>query len=149
MTLLPFLRELPAFERFSETELDAFVASARLFEFPEGHQFSTEQSPGTSTYLVVTGRVRVFQHDTMLKTTLGVTEVCSGEVFNLLSLVGDLPVPTTAMALEPSIALEFSRDSLAMLKQSAPRVAQQIQYMVAIQLANALEARNAALRARL
>lgn len=149
MTLLPFLRELPAFGRFTESELDAFVASARLYEFPEGHQFSSEADPGNATYLVVTGRVRVFQHDTVLKSTLGVTEVCSGEVFNLLSLIDNLPVPTTAVALEPSIALQFSRDSLVLLKQSAPRVAQQIQYMVAIQLANALQARNSALRTRL
>ncbi|MGA0570769.1 Crp/Fnr family transcriptional regulator [Variovorax sp. VNK109] len=149
MTLLPFLQDLPAFERFSESELDAFVASSRLYEFPEGHRFSSETEPGESTYLVVTGRVRVFHHDQLLKTTLSATEVCSGEMFNLLSLMDGLSISTTAVALEPSIALEFSREGYALLKKSVPRVAHQIQYMIAIQLANALQARNAALRERL
>ncbi len=149
MTLLPFLRDLPAFERFEEAELDTFVASSRLYEFPEGHRFSSENDPGESTYLLVTGRVRVFHHDALLKTTLSATEVCAGEMFNLLSLVGPLSVATTAVALEPSIALEFPRSALPELKRAVPRVAHQIQYMVAIQLANALQARNTALRTRL
>jgi CRP-like cAMP-binding protein len=143
------LQDLPAFERFNETELDAFVASSRLYEFPEGHRFSSEEEPGESTFLVITGRVRVFHHDRLLKSTLSATEVCSGEMFNLLALVDRLSVGTTAVALEPSIALEFSREGLALLKKSVPRVAHQIQYMIAIQLANALQARNAALRERL
>ncbi|MBP7566070.1 MAG: cyclic nucleotide-binding domain-containing protein [Burkholderiaceae bacterium] len=149
MTLLPFLRDLPAFERFDEKELDAFVASSRLYEFPEGHRFSGENEPGSSTYLLVTGRVRVFHHDAMVGATLSVNEVCSGEMFNVLSLVGPLSVSTTAVALEPSIALEFPRDSLPEIKRAVPRVAHQIQYMIAIQLANALQARNTALRSRL
>lgn len=149
MTLLPFLKDLPAFERFDEAELDAFVASARLYEYPEGHMFSSENDPGESTYLLVTGRVRVFHHDALVKSTLSVTEVCAGEMFNLLSLVGPLSVATTAVALEPSIALEFPRSSLPTLKTAVPRVAHQIQYMIAIQLANALQARNSALRTRL
>jgi CRP-like cAMP-binding protein len=149
MTLLPFLQELPAFERFNDSELDAFVASARLYEFPEGHRFSSEEEPGESTFLLITGRVRVFHHDAMVKSTLSVTEVCAGEFFNLLALVGPLSVATTAVALEPSIALEIPRASLPVLRQAVPRVAHQIQYMIAIQLANALQARNAALRARL
>jgi CRP-like cAMP-binding protein len=149
MTLLPFLHDLPAFERFNETELDAFVASSRLYEFPEGHRFSSEEEPGESTFLVVTGRVRVFHHDRLLQATLSANEVCSGEMFNLLALVDGLSVGSTAVALEPSIALEFSREGLALLRKSVPRVAHQIQYMIAIQLANALQARNAALRERL
>ena len=149
MTLLPFLRDLPAFERFDEKELDAFVASSRLYEFPEGHRFSGENEPGESTYLLVTGRVRVFHHDAMVKSTLSVNEVCSGEMFNVLSLVGPLSVSTTAVALEPSIALEFSREALPELKRAVPRVAHQIQYMIAIQLANALQARNTARRTQL
>ena len=149
MMLLPFLQELPAFERFDESELDAFVASSRLYEYPEGHRFSSENEPGESTFLVITGRVRVFHHDGMVGTTLSATEVCSGEMFNLLALLDGLTVSTTSVALEPCIALEFSREGFALLKKSVPRVAHQIQYMVAIQLANALQARNAALRERL
>lgn len=149
MTLLPFLRDLPAFERFDEPELDAFVSCARLFEYPEGHRFSSEEQPGDATYLLVTGRVRVFHQDAALGRVLSVNEVCAGEMFNLLSLVGPLSVSTTAVALEPSIALEFPRSALPQLRASVPRVAHQIQYMIAIQLANALAARNAALRERL
>lgn len=149
MMLLPFLRDLPAFERFSEEELQAFIGCCSLYEFPEGHIFSSEQDPGDSTYLLVSGRVRVFQHDSLLGKTLAVNEVCAGELFNILSLVEDLTVPTTAVALEASIALRFPRDHLTQLKSASPRVAHQIQYMVAIQLANALYARNAELRARL
>ena len=149
MTLLPFLRDLPAFGRFDERELDAFVACARLYEYPEGHRFSSEEQPGESTYLLITGRVRVFHQDALLRRVLSVTEVCAGEMFNLLSLVGPLSVSTTAVALEPSIALEFPRSALPQLRASVPRVAHQIQYMIAIQLANALAARNAALRERL
>jgi len=149
MTLLPFLRDLPAFQRFDERELDAFVASARLFEYPEGHRFSSADQPGESTYLLITGRVRLFHHDAALDGVLSVTEVCAGEMFNLLSLMGPLSVSTTAVALEPSIALELPRAALPQLRSAVPRVAHQIQYMIAIQLANALAARNAALRDRL
>ncbi|HEY8353946.1 MAG TPA: cyclic nucleotide-binding domain-containing protein [Methylophilaceae bacterium] len=149
MRLLTFLQDLPAFERFSEEELEAFIACCTLFEFPEGHVFSSEQDAGDATYLLISGRVRVFQHDTVLKKTLSVNEICSGEIFNILALVENLTVPTTAVALEPSIALKFPRDGLGRLKTTSPRVAHQFQYMVAIQLANALFARNAELRARL
>lgn len=149
MTLIPFLRELPAFERFTDEELEAFVLASSLFEFPEGYLFSDENDPGEATYLLVKGRVRVFQHDKPIKSTISVTEVCAGEMFNILSLVEDLPIPTTAVALEPTIALKFSRDSLTAVKSSCPRIAHQFQYMVAIQLANALYARNTELRSRL
>jgi CRP-like cAMP-binding protein len=149
MTLLPFLSDLPAFERFNEQELNAFIACSRLFEYPEGHVFSSEKNSGESTYLLISGRVRIFQHDTVLNKTLAVNEISAGEIFNILSLVEDLTVPTTAVALEPSIALQFPRESLAKLKEDSPRVAHQLQYMVAIQLANALYARNSELRARL
>lgn len=149
MTLLPFLRDLPAFERFSEEELMAFINCASLFEFPEGHIFSDAQNSGSSTYLLISGRVRVFQHDTVLDATLNVNEVCAGEIFNILALVEGLTVPTTAVALEPSIALQFPREGMEKLKDVSPRVAHQFQYMVAIQLANALYARNSMLRSRL
>lgn len=149
MTLLPFLRDLPAFARFRDQELEDFIGCCSMFEFPEGHVFSNEQEVGDATYLLVRGRVRVFQHDTVLGKTLSVNEVCTGEMFNILALVENLTVPTTAVALEPSIALKFPRAQLPALKASAPRVAHQIQYMIAIQLANALYARNAELRARL
>jgi CRP/FNR family transcriptional regulator, cyclic AMP receptor protein len=149
MTLLPFLRDLPAFERFNEEELNAFIMCSSLFEFPEGYVFSSEKDSGESTYLLVSGRVRVFQHDTVLDKTLAVNEICAGEIFNVLSLVEDLTVPTTAVALESSVALQFPRESLAKLKTASPRVAHQFQYMIAIQLANALYARNSELRSRL
>jgi CRP-like cAMP-binding protein len=149
MTLLPFLRDLPAFERFNEEELNAFIMYSSLFEFPEGYVFSSEKDSGESTYLLVSGRVRVFQHDTVLDKTLTVNEICAGEIFNVLSLVEDLTVPTTAVALESSVALQFPRESLAKLKEASPRVAHQFQYMIAIQLANALYARNSELRSRL
>jgi len=149
MMLIPFLSDLPAFERFTEQELETFVLTSNLFEFPDGYVFSDESNSGESTYLLVKGRVRVFQHDTALNATLTVTEVCAGEMFNLLALVDGLTVSTTAVALEPTIALKFSRESLATLKNSSPRIAHQFQYMIAIQLANALHARNSALRARL
>lgn len=58
-------------------------------------------------------------------------------------------MPTTAVALEPTIALQFPREALEKLKNASPRVAHQFQYMVAIQLANALYARNSQLRSRL
>ncbi|HSH98557.1 MAG: Crp/Fnr family transcriptional regulator [Methylophilaceae bacterium] len=149
MTLLPFLRDLPAFEKFTEAELTAFIAHSKLFEFPENHLFSDQKEPGESTYLLISGRVRVFQHDNVVNETMSVNEICAGEVFNVLSLVEDLTVPTTVVALEPSIALEFPRENLTALREQAPRIAHQFQYMIAIQLANAVFARNAALRARL
>lgn len=149
MNLLTFLQDLPAFERFSQEELEAFVACCSMYEFPEGHIFSSEQDSGDSTYLLISGRVRVFQHDTVLQKTLTVNEVCAGEIFNILSLVENLTVPTTAVALETCIALKFPREGLPKLKSSSPRVAHQFQYMVTIQLANALFARNTELRARL
>ncbi len=149
MKLLPFLRDLPAFERFSNEELEAFISCCNMYEFPEGYIFSNEQDSGDSTYLLISGRVRVFQHDTVLKKTLTVNEICAGEVFNILALIENLTVPTTAVALEACIALKFPREGLPKLKSTSPRVAHQIQYMVAIQLANALFARNSELRARL
>jgi|SRR5690554_6821763 CRP/FNR family cyclic AMP-dependent transcriptional regulator len=149
MKLLTFLQDLPAFERFSEDELEAFISCSSMYEFPEGHIFSSEEDAGDSTYLLISGRVRVFQHDTVLNKTLAANEICAGEMFNILALVENLTVPTTAVALESSIALKFPRESLSKLKATSPRVAHQFQYMVAIQLANALFSRNAELRARL
>lgn len=149
MKLIQFLKELPAFERFSDDELDVFIHQATMFEFPEGYVFSDVNETGDATYLLIKGRVRVFNHDKVLDKALAVNEICAGEMFNLLSLVEDLSVATTAVALEPTVALKFSRQGLSALRDSSPRIAHQFQYMIAIQLANALQSRNAALRAQL
>ncbi len=149
MKLIDFLRNLPAFGHLSETELESFLACTRLFEFPEDYRFSSLDHAGDSAYLLVRGRVRLFQHDTALNRTLATSEICVGEIFNILSLVEDLTVPTTAIALDPCLALEIPRSCLTTFKLNSPRVAHQLQYMIAIQLANALHARNAALRAQL
>src|SRR5690606_15859118 len=122
MTLLPFLRDLPAFERFSNEELEAFISCCSMFEFPEGYIFSNEQYSRDSSSLPIGGRLRVFQHGTGRRRTLTTSGIWPGGVFNSLALIDSRTVPTTAVALETGIALQRAREGLAELTSRSPRV---------------------------
>ena len=149
MKLLPFLQDLPIFKRLGEHDLAALTTAARLFEYPEGYRFSEESAPGQCAYLLVNGRVRVFQHDALIGEVLGVGEIGAGEMFNLPALVERLAISSTAVALESSVALELSRAALVTLRETSPRTALRLQHMIAVQLATALHARNSLLLERL
>lgn len=146
MELKSFLHALPAFERFSERQLDVLVANLQIEEFAAGGQLITQDQQGRAMYILIAGAVRSTRRDAAGGEEAEPVEIRDGEVFGLLSLVDNMPVPetcTTANAVTVAALTPQRYQSLFLL---APGVARQLQYMIAVQLARELQIKNKSLR---
>jgi CRP/FNR family cyclic AMP-dependent transcriptional regulator len=145
MDLKPFLHALPAFERFSDRQLDALVANLHVEEFSTGGQLITQGKPGKAMYILLSGAVRSERYEAMESDTEPV-EIRDGEVFGLLSLADNIPSPETCTAESFITVAALAPQNYHSLFLLAPNLARQLQYMVAVQLARELQIKNKLLR---
>jgi CRP-like cAMP-binding protein len=144
--LRPFLRALPAFERFNEKQLDALISNLRVTSYPAGHQFIAQDTEGSAAYVIVSGVVEFIHQDSPESEIQLVREARDGEVFGLLSLVPNMPSPRTSIAKSVVVVAELPPERYHALFLLAPAVAHQLQFMVAVQLARDLQRKNQSLR---
>jgi len=149
MDIKQFLRTLPTFEGAGEGELEHFAQSVQVGTYPRGHQFNHAGEPGDGMYLLLEGDVRLTQLEGVPGEPAETRDLHPGDMFGLLALVDEMPALTTGEALTPVRAAVLSHYAYQQLAGSAPDIARQLRYMIAIQLARDLQARNRALRALL
>ncbi|HEV7126595.1 MAG TPA: cyclic nucleotide-binding domain-containing protein [Ktedonobacterales bacterium] len=98
------LSQVPLFAHLSKRDLQVLASSCRERDYPAGAPLLRQGDTGVGLFVIVSGRVRVTQHqhggDEQELATLG-----SGEVLGEMSLLDDLPRSASAMALEPTQAL--------------------------------------------
>lgn len=141
-----FLKTLPSFQFFSETDIDALSKAMYVREYPEGHTFIRQGQKGKELYLLVEGKVNVSRYDDLTGASDNLKTLLAGEIFGLLSLIDTLPAAASCTALEPVKVANLSRTTYNLLFQSAAPIAYHFQYLVAQQLARDLYDRNESLR---
>jgi CRP/FNR family transcriptional regulator, cyclic AMP receptor protein len=93
-----------------QVELRRFTARQRIYK---------PGDPGGKAYLKLSGRVHVVVIDADNQEVV-IDEPGNGEMFGLASMLSDSPHRTSAVALEPTSAIEIERTDLAALVQRKP-----------------------------
>lgn len=146
MELQKFLKSLPAFERFSDRHIGILAENLVIEDMHEGQIMHEVGKPGRAMYLILEGAAsvnRINPKDGLLEP---VGEAREGEAVCMLSLVEDMPATRTYVAHARLKVALLTRERYHALFLLAPPIAHQIQYMLAVKLANALQERNDALR---
>ena len=144
--LKPFLHGLPAFERFSDRQLDALVSQLTIESHPAGTVLLQRGEQGRAMFIVISGVVGVTRFATIDSGVEDLIEMRTGEVLGRLSLMPDMPSPVTCRALEAITVVVLTPARYHALFILAPAIAHQFQYMLAAQLAQYLQIRNQTLR---
>jgi CRP-like cAMP-binding protein len=144
-----FLRALPAFDRFSDRQLDIAVGQMMQQDYPAGHILIRQNQPGAAMFLVLAGTVAVTRCDALTGAELETREAHAGEVVGLLSLADAIPSQESCLARTPVQVALLTREALQALMLLAPAVAHQFEFMLAVQLARELQHGSAALQAGL
>jgi CRP-like cAMP-binding protein len=146
MDLQHFLKSLPAFERFSDRHIGIFADNLVVEDIGEGLPIHEVGKPGRAAYVILEGAAtvsRINPNDGLLEV---VGEAREGEMVCMLSLIEDLPATRTYIAHARLKVALLTRERYHALFLLAPPIAHQIQYMLAVKLACALQERNDALR---
>ena len=110
--LMDVISKIPFFAPLQETEREELAEDANMHVFSAGEVIIREGDPGRSVYVILDGRVRVFTRDNgdneLELATLGV-----GQFFGEMSFVSDKPRSSSVAALELSVVVELSYDSMA------------------------------------
>lgn len=146
MDLKQFLKTLPAFENFKAADLDVLSEQMAVSSHPAGHVFVTQGQQGEAMYLLMDGTIQWVHVDEATGTLEEARDLHAGEVFGLLSLIEDMPAGWGATAKDAVTVAALSRATFNQLFGVAAPIAHHLQYMVAVQLARDLQARNKELR---
>ncbi len=110
--LMDVISKIPFFAPLQETEREELAEDATMHVFSTGEMIIREGDPGRSVYVILDGRVKVFTRDNgnneLELATLGV-----GQFFGEMSFVSGKPRSSSVAALELSVVVELSYDSMA------------------------------------
>jgi CRP-like cAMP-binding protein len=149
MDLRAFLKSLPAFERFSDRHLDILANQLTIEELHEGEIMHEVGKPGRAMYIILEGSTSVSRINAQDGLLEAVGEAREGEVVCMLSLVDNMPATRTYVAHARLKVALLTRERYNALFLLAPPIAHQLQYMLAVKLACALQERNESLRVSL
>ena len=111
----------PLFSDFSSAELLAVIGGLRLLTFSAGDIVITEGEPGTSLFVLTTGRVKVFVRNPAGR-HVQVREMEEGEFFGEISLLRGGPRTATITAASRLELLELDRATLDAMTPGHPGV---------------------------
>jgi CRP/FNR family transcriptional regulator, cyclic AMP receptor protein len=103
------LKSVSIFAQIPEDSLVDVAAAAEEVEFPAGSVIVRQGEVGTSMYIIVDGRVRVYDGGKVL------VEMKAGEVFGELSALDPKPRSATVTALEETEVFKMSQDAIYQL----------------------------------
>ena len=110
--LMDVISQIPFFAPLQETEREQLAEDATMHVFSTGEMVIREGDSGRSVYVILDGQVRVFTKDNgdneLELATLGV-----GQFFGEMSFVSGKPRSSSVAALELSVVVELSYDSMA------------------------------------
>jgi branched-chain amino acid transport system substrate-binding protein len=106
------ISKIPFFAPLQETEREELAEDATMHVFSTGETIIREGDSGRSVYVILDGRVKVFTRDNgnneLELATLGV-----GQFFGEMSFVSGKRRSSSVAALELSVVVELSYDSMA------------------------------------
>lgn len=145
MELQQFLTTLPAFQSFTPAYVSVLAGLMEVVKVQAGRTFIEQGQQGEAMFLLMDGAVEVKRVDEVSGVP-EVRELRAGELFGLLSLIGDMPASATCVAKELATVAALPRESFQRLFEMAAPIGHHLQYMVAVQLARDLQERNKSLR---
>jgi len=119
------LGQIPLFSSLSDADLNNISKKVRLVEFRKSDIFYREGDTVNSFYIIISGRCRVFVHQSNKKDrTLAFLH--KGDYFGEVSLLTEKTHAANIEAINDSIVLEIARDDFFDLIHSIPAVSFQI-----------------------
>lgn len=116
------LGEVPLFQLIDDRERETLASLLELEQYGIGQFVFHQGDPGSTMYVVESGRVQVFtMNDAGERIVLG--ENGPGDVFGEISLLDGGARTASAMSCEPTLVLAFSRERLLDLVGKHPHVA--------------------------
>jgi len=125
MSRVSLLRSISLFSGLSDAELDALAGRLGKRTFGRGVIIFHKDSPGDTTYIIETGKVRIFALSESGQ-EISVRICGTGEVFGELSMLDGLPRSAGAMALEETRVLTLQREDYRELLEAYPHMAKGI-----------------------
>jgi CRP/FNR family cyclic AMP-dependent transcriptional regulator len=130
--------DIPVFSLLDADERAVLAEQVELRRFAARHRIYRPGDPGGKAYIKLSGRVHVVVIDDDNQEVV-IDDPGTGEMFGLASMLSDSPHRTTAVALEPTTAIEIERNDLAALVQRKPMAGLDILTMVGRQFHAAQE----------
>ncbi len=113
------LKHVPLFALLDDDELAVLAAQVELKTFAPRQRIYKIGDPGMHAYILLSGSVQVSTVDEDHQEVV-VDQPSHGEFFGFASMLEQTPHQTSALAMEPSICVEISRDDIAILLQRKP-----------------------------
>jgi CRP/FNR family transcriptional regulator, cyclic AMP receptor protein len=111
--------DIAIFSLLDADERAVLAEQVELRRFTPRQRIYKSGDPGGKAYLKLSGRVHVVVIDEDNQEVV-IDEPGNGEMFGLASMLSDSPHRTSAVALEPTSAIEIERTDLAALVQRKP-----------------------------
>jgi|RhiMetdeSRZDD1v2_1073273.scaffolds.fasta_scaffold00427_2 diguanylate cyclase (GGDEF)-like protein len=117
--VLDLLSSMDLFVPLSSEQRARLVERASDKTFPSGHVIIRQDDPAAAAYVVISGRVRVFESNPETPVDMFLGEFGRGGIFGELGTLGHRPSSAAVVALEPTRCLVIpAEDFLAMLQES-------------------------------
>jgi uncharacterized membrane protein len=111
--------DVPIFSLLDADERAVLAEQVELRRFAPRQRIYRPGDPGGKAYVMLSGRVEVIVIDEdNQEVVIDTPDV--GEMFGLASMLSDTPHRTTAVALEPTTAIEVERNDIGALLQRKP-----------------------------
>jgi len=133
MQAIDLLQKLPLFAGLSGEELGMVAHCLGRRVFGRGVFIYHKDSPGHVLYLIESGLVRLFViSDSGQEVSLDVFG--PGEVFGEVAVLDDLPRPSGAVAIEPTLVWTLQREDLLHLLERCPRLVRNLMELLTARL---------------
>lgn len=104
---------------------DLFSSFSRFAKkFPKGSVIFSEFEPGSSFYLVQSGRVQLIKIINGFEKNLDILQ--PGEIFGEMAILDNSPRSASAIAYDDVIALEFNKENFEILMKGNPAIAMKL-----------------------
>ncbi len=117
---IELLRTVPLFANLDDSELTEIGRRADEVAVGEGQTLVTQDTAGTSFYVLVEGAADVIKDGQKL------AELGSGDFLGEMALLEDLPRSATVVTTAPSRILEMHRRDFSALLDAAPHLARKM-----------------------
>lgn len=120
-SLVKALRQVPGFDALSDQDLLHIVGASVNLSWPAGSMVFEKDSPGEALYIVLSGKVRIF--DQVDGKEVEIARTGPGDFFGEMSLVLDTMHTKNAQAVEDSELLVLMKDYFRRLLEMREEVA--------------------------
>jgi CRP/FNR family cyclic AMP-dependent transcriptional regulator len=112
-SLVKALQKVPGFDLLSDRDLLRIVGASVNLAWPEGSMVFEKGSPGEALYIVLSGRVRIF--DSTNGSEVEIARIGPGDFFGEMSLLLETTHTKNVQAVEDSELLVLMKDSFRRL----------------------------------